>query len=476
MNIRSTKRWQWMIFGLIAGVCVGAIHLMWEGDEALGGTGFITQRVFEQALAAPQVDGHAYVVDIRIRPSHTVDGIDVVSLHAFDQDAATYKEYLLAAPRPFVTQEGVHREYGSVSDYLKQLAATHPAIVPQYAWWEGTPVVLGSFAILGVVVIGGIWPILIGVPRATPRESLLTTNQPADERQSIQQPPSDDQLPDLDEELAQVIEHATPQSDGAVAVQPAVRELSGTLLTPIEIESDTLAKEYAGEFYPVEKHAPHGFSLVELIVVIGIIALLIAFLMPAVRVARMNAQTTKCASQLRQIGQALHAYAADNRQSLPAWSSWHTWPPGLPSDSPGPAWTIELIPYIGKPDSAVYNCPSFPLEAKYRNYFLESQWCGRSNRSAMKLSEITESGKFVLSGDTTNMDHYLADPREDDADPDDFGRGMLLWPWTGGIYMHHGGDNVLFDDGHVLLYSRYDKFEMTFNPHRMEDHDDVTPD
>jgi hypothetical protein len=196
----------------------------------------------------------------------------------------------------------------------------------------------------------------------------------------------------------------------------------------------------------------------------------------ALRLARMNAQTTKCAAQLRQIGQALHAYTADNHQSLPAWSGWHTWPAGLPSDSDGPAWTIELTPYIGTPDSPVYNCPSFPLADKYRNYFLETQWCGRSNRSCMKLSEITESGKFVLSGDTTNMDHYVPDPREDDADPDDFGRGMLLWPWTGGIYMHHGGDNILFDDGHVLLYSRYDRYEMTFNPHPMEDHDDVTPD
>jgi prepilin-type N-terminal cleavage/methylation domain-containing protein/prepilin-type processing-associated H-X9-DG protein len=219
-----------------------------------------------------------------------------------------------------------------------------------------------------------------------------------------------------------------------------------------------------------------GFTLVELIVVIGIIALLTAFAMPAFRYARMSAQTVKCAAQLRNIGQALHAYASANHGYLPAWSNWHTWPPGLPPDTPGPAWTIELIPYIGNPDSPVYTCPSFPRPGGWRTYFLETQWCGRSDRGAMKLSDITMVGRFVLSADTTNLQHFNGNPVFGDADPDDFGGGMLLWPWTGGFYMHRGGNNVLFDDGHVSLCSRFNPTEMTFNPHRVQDHDEVTPD
>jgi prepilin-type N-terminal cleavage/methylation domain-containing protein len=479
MNIRSLKWRHWMALGVIAGVFVGTVRLMWDGEEPLGGTGFITQDLFEQALHAAPVDGHPYVTDIRIRPYHGVDGIDLVSLQAFDQDANGYKEYVLAAPRPFATRTGARREYSSVADYLKQLAATNPALRPRYAWSETTAAVLAAYALIGFIVIGVVWPLAIGVRRSRPPDPRFNLDRFHHDTAKTTPVNSEDhdQLRDLDQELEQAIEQGI-ERPAAVALSPEspVRQLSDVPLDQTVPEPEASKKDYAGQYYPVEKHAPHGFSLVELIVVIGIIALLIAFLMPAMRLVRMNAQTAKCAAQLRQIGQALHAYASANHNSLPAWSGWHTWPAGLPSDSDGPAWTIELIPYIGTPDLPVYNCPSFPLAEKYRNYFLESQWCGRSNRSSMKLSEITLPGKFVLSGDTTNMDHYVQDPKVDDADPDDFGRGMLLWPWTGGIYMHHGGDNVLFDDGHVALYSRFDKYSMTFNPRRPEDHDDVTPD
>ncbi len=110
-----------------------------------------------------------------------------------------------------------------------------------------------------------------------------------------------------------------------------------------------------------------AFTLVELLIVIGIIALLISILLPTINAAREQANKTKCSSNLKQLGTAWTGYLNESRGVLPAPSQglktriskrdWFYWQPGRdPNESP-------IAPYLSKPLKLdVFRCPSDNVE------------------------------------------------------------------------------------------------------------------
>jgi prepilin-type N-terminal cleavage/methylation domain-containing protein len=95
-----------------------------------------------------------------------------------------------------------------------------------------------------------------------------------------------------------------------------------------------------------------GFTLVELLVVIGIVAVLIALLLPTLSKAREQAKKTACMSNLRSLGQALFMYANGNRDRLPNLNPPYTW---IDYDGANRAM-VSFSEEIKSPP--VFHCPS----------------------------------------------------------------------------------------------------------------------
>src|SRR5262245_54930160 len=109
---------------------------------------------------------------------------------------------------------------------------------------------------------------------------------------------------------------------------------------------------------PTGKRVSEGFTLMELLVTIGILTLLSTLLFPALSRAKSRAKTASCNNNLRQLGQALAMYEGEYRYYPGAGDcavSTNHWPYLLRSTN---SWIVRIGPYIGT-DPLVFSCPEY---------------------------------------------------------------------------------------------------------------------
>jgi prepilin-type N-terminal cleavage/methylation domain-containing protein/prepilin-type processing-associated H-X9-DG protein len=199
---------------------------------------------------------------------------------------------------------------------------------------------------------------------------------------------------------------------------------------------------------------PAAFTLIELLVVISIIALLAALAFPVFRAAADKGRATQCASQLRQIGTGLLAYAGEHNGTFPiAGASINYGQTDTTTKEHG--WTEQIEPYLGTGKS-IFVCPSSSLvlpENKKYSYFMGCHAAYAANHQFAALVQplISSPATYILGGDITAG--FLVD----DADKDDYTQN----PFATASRVHGDQVNLLYTDGHVSAATSFDPQTMS---------------